>query len=444
MFNFDSLKLKQRILGGYAIPLALIVASTTVVVLSANKVEQQSKATDKGWSLVRDTDRLELTLHKRQANVRAYLLNRDEDFAKQYNESVESYNELIKTLETSVKFSKPEQAERLEKLKILGIEISKINFRLIGLARSGKSAEAIKEFSQSKLLSLLDEAQEILKTVNETEDKLQVDREKEADAAMFLLNATAIGGALISTILAIALGFWIADRITQKINENISLIVSSSAEIAATTEQHERSASHQATAVNQTTTTMDELNASSRQAAEQAEGATTGAKAIAEQVVRLSEQTKQISSIATIVSDLANQTNMLALNAAVEAARAGEHGKGFAVVASEIRKLADQSKKSVERINTLVTEIQFIIEAAVVDTGEGSRIESIVAAVNNIVFNSQRIALTAKQQAIAIEQVVVAMNAVNEGAVQTASGISQTKIGIQRLNEAALNLQEVV
>jgi methyl-accepting chemotaxis protein len=444
MFNFDNFKLKQRILGGYAVPLALIIASTTVVILSANKVEQQSRATDKGWVLVRDTDRLELALYKRQANVRAYLLNRDEDFSRAYTESVEGYNELIKSLDNSVQYSKPEQAERLQKLKALGDEISKINFRLISLRRSGKNNEVLKEFSQGKLLSLLKEAEAVLKDLNATEDKLQVAREKEADATMLTLNITAIGGALISTLLAIGLGFLIASRITQRIKENIALIVSSSAEIAATTEQHERSASHQASAVNQTTTTMDELNASSRQAAEQAESATTGAKAIAEQVVRLSEQTKQISSIATIVSDLANQTNMLALNAAVEAARAGEHGKGFGVVASEIRKLADQSKQSVERINVLVIQIQSIIEAAVVDTGEGSRVDSIVAAINNIVFNSQRIALTAKQQAIAIEQVVVAMNAVNEGAVQTASGISQTKVGIQRLNEAALNLQEVV
>ncbi len=64
---------------------------------------------------------------------------------------------------------------------------------------------------------------------------------------------------------------------------------------------------------------------------------------IANAIIRLSEQTRQIGTISSLVGDLANQTNMLALNAAVEAARAGEHGKGFGVVATEIRKLADQS-----------------------------------------------------------------------------------------------------
>lgn len=62
--------------------------------------------------------------------------------------------------------------------------------------------------------------------------------------------------------------------------------------------------------------------------------------------------------IYTLVSELANQTNMLTLNAAFEAVRAGEHGKGFGIVASEIWKLAHQSKKSAERINALVQDIQ--------------------------------------------------------------------------------------
>ena len=166
---------------------------------------------------------------------------------------------------------------------------------------------------------------------------------------------------------------------------------------------------------------------------------------IATQILHLSEQTNQIGMISTLVSDLASQTNMLALNAAVEAVRAGEHGKGFAVVAAEIRKLADQSKRSAEKINVLVLDIQKSTNSTVMVTGEGTKtVEKIVDAIKTIAVNGQQISLTSNQQAIAVQQVVEAMNSLNIAARETASGIGQIKIGTQRLNDAAQELKAVV
>ncbi len=113
----------------------------------------------------------------------------------------------------------------------------------------------------------------------------------------------------------------------------------------------------------------DMANATVKQMHEIAASVENSAKIVQE----LGENSKEIGSIVEVISGIADQTNLLALNAAIEAARAGEHGRGFAVVAEEVRKLAEGSQQSVQRIGNIISTIQETTEKAVVTMQTGHK-----------------------------------------------------------------------
>lgn len=121
---------------------------------------------------------------------------------------------------------------------------------------------------------------------------------------------------------------------------------------------------------------------------------------------------KEIKEFVEVINSIAGQTNLLSLNASIEAARAGEAGRGFAVVAEEIRKLADQSKASGDKIQDIVANIGSTTDKT---TESARRTEEMIV-----------------KQAQALQQTVEVFDRINQSVAALAQGIRTT---VERMGE---------
>jgi methyl-accepting chemotaxis protein len=480
-----NMNLRKRILLGYVVPLLLMLGVAIAVYMSIGTLRQISAALDRSSDIQDDVKTLQLSVVQTQGATRGYILFKNDGELKDFQSARTLLRETIRHLGEELK--DPAGLENLRRFSEISDRLGEVHRKLIGLVDAGKASEAAELFKTGATLTLHDQLHDLAVTMQKREAELVEARHQAQNDAMTQLISVAVGATAFAVILALVFGVWIAARISRSISEAVAGMSISSTEIAATVDEHQRVVSQQAAAMNQTTSTVEELGASSRQSAAQAESMAEATKqslevtqdgirlanqvsasmkemkqkvgSVAEQILRLSEQAAQIGGIAKVVGELASETNMLALNAAVEAARAGEHGKGFAVVASEVRKLANQSKKSAERANALVAEIQKATNSAVMVTEEGTTTADAVAAIidktiavfasiaaraDGVAVSAQQVLLNSRQQAAALEMITEAMKSLAAGSTQMAAGTDQTRKGVQKLNSVSQNLQAMV
>ncbi len=477
----NKMRIGKKISFGYGTIFFIMILISIVTFFEIKSYEIDNEAVLHTMDMQLLLEKYSTSLYQFESFARGYLLTKDEAYIGKAEDEKKQMKETIRELERNVNASVVDVIKDIEQLTEQRVARGE---ELIIELKSGKSITGA-DLVQSR--KYMDEIREKLARVSSKEDELfKVSTDSQRTSQNMLIFAS-VGG----TFIAIILGLFLAVRITKStvstVSDAIGAIASTSAEIAATINEHERIASQQAASVSETTSTMNEFDVSFSQSAEYVRAAANSANkasevvvsgtktvdesmrtmselkdkvgSVAEQILRLSEQISQIGSITGIVTDIANQTNLMAFNAAVEAARAGENGKGFTVVAMEIRKLADQSKKSAERISSLVSDIQKATNSTVMVTEEGAKnverslraaeqtrdaFNEINVFVKNTYEVSQQTALTVKQQVSAVKQVVEAMNAINSGVKETAAGLSQTKAGMHKLNETSVSLKLIV
>lgn len=176
-------------------------------------------------------------------------------------------------------------------------------------------------------------------------------------------------------------------------------------------------------------------------------------------IKRLGESSQEIGDIVSLITDIADQTNILALNASIQASMAGEAGRGFAVVADEVQRLAERSSAATKQIEALVRTIQSDTNEAVISmeqttsevvTGAGLThdagvaLEEIEKVSLNLSELIESISTAAKSQADTAGTVSVTMNSVQNITTQTATGTTDAAKKMGTLSEMTIQLRDSV
>ena len=232
-----------------------------------------------------------------------------------------------------------------------------------------------------------------------------------------------------------------------------------SAEVASGSNDLSQRTEQAASTLQATAGSMAELTSRVRGNAESARNADAMARGTAEvalrggdvvsQVVRnmadISEASRRIADITTVIDGISFQTNILALNAAVEAARAGEHGRGFAVVAAEVRSLAQRAAAASREIKALIaTNVEKIDSGCKLVQTAGGTMNEVVSGAQSVTGIIACISTASDEQSVDLGRVNDTVCQLDEMTQQNSALVEQSSAAAQSMRDQSMRLLEMM
>lgn len=477
--------LARSIAVGYAAVVALTLVLAVVALVGLQSVtSKKDKVIDVDAGLVLDVQKLVAIRDARAAANRGFLISGQQSYLDTQYANDRRFDEQVARIRRQADTERTGQLlTEVVRLQNRFVQLDRAPVALrqenAGPAEVERAWEAIEPQRQatSDSINELSAYQQRLVETRKREAGEAATRDKRVIVA--ILGLSVLAAALLATLHT--------RRLRQRVGSAVGRVQSSSQELQATADEQVGGAGQQATTVSELSTTTTELLASSRQIAESAERVAETAEATAEagldgratvaragasmddirgQVDRivdhmreLGDRAQQIGTVLDIVGELAEQTNILALNATIEAVGAGDSGRRFAVVADEIRKLADRVTGSAHEVRELIEVIRTSVHRTVMATELGAKavesgtievtnvaaaFEHIVALVHTTTEAAREIELSTQQQAVAVEQVNVAIADLAQTSRRTETGANRTAETATQLRELSAALREMV
>ena len=244
-------------------------------------------------------------------------------------------------------------------------------------------------------------------------------------------------------------------QLVLQVRSDAEQVATASAQIAGGNQDLSRRTESQASALQQSNASMENLvgnvqqNAQNAQhalgfAQEASQVATAGHSDMLQLVQTMQDieaSSQKIGDIIGVIDSIAFQTNILALNAAVEAARAGEQGRGFAVVAGEVRSLAQRSAEAAKEIKQLITHSSHRVQTGVQQVQRtGNTMQGVEATIHRVTRLVQEIAHASQQQSLGMQEMGSALAHIDQGTQHNAALVEEMSAAAHSLQNQSQGL----